>query len=676
MIVKSLKSSKINPIYIFAFIIISGFLLLNSNNIINKSIKEQFLPQIILRALGSKDFQEGTNDVCNKGTEELKEYYETGDLSSLGIKDNNSSISTDIDNEEHIKALIDIVRGATGEQTAEDTTENLKIYGKHLIVPLIFMFAGVLAIPGWIICCSCCSCNCCCCCCCTNIVCKIPFFIVTYACYIAVLCVSIYGLSIYDPVFTGLADTECSILKFFNETLEGETREELPKWAGINEIENILTNTVTQLDNLPIEMGTTLNSNKQLIEDKRRDFEAIMDGNSDSIDPSGTGKYGNFDKNTQKAVPVGSYMDLWYKEYSVFASNSKTFLNQAQGNFQNLISDNTLSSSLNQGKSVIGDIGNSISNIKDGVADIIIDYSDVIDDYGKLGFKVLFSVLAAIDGATAGLMLLLCLTSGKFCNKCCLCRCIFKLGLHLLWNIMALFMVITLISGSLITSLGTAGSDLTTSINYFISPDNLNLSDPSKKPMLFGDVGTKLNKCFNDDGDITSDIGISIGGTSSFNNLSQIVQNIETIENSFNSIKDDKPAYKKMMDDYDTNKDTDPLYDTNFKDRTNEIEVSYDAYLNSEITGLRSFKNKIRNFTDEFTRYTGNSTNIFSLINCRFIGKNIQVILKNIDKSLGNDIYNIGVCFIAMGCCLAVSIIFTIFLIIIINKSVEENKKE
>ena len=132
-----------------------------------------------------------------------------------------------------------------------------------------------------------------------------------------------------------------------------------------------------------------------------------------------------------------------------------------------------------------------------------------------------------------------------------------------------------------------------------------------------------------------------------------------------------------MIKDHSDKKVTNSLiYNDDFITYTNNIKVSYDAYLDSEIKGLSSFKVKIKNFTDEFTRYTGNSTNIFSLINCRFIGKNIQVILKNIDKSLGNDLYNIGVCFIAMGCCLAVSIIFTIFLIIIINKSVEENKKE
>ena len=38
----------------------------------------------------------------------------------------------------------------------------------------------------------------------------------------------------------GLSDTECSILKFFDQFLDGETKQEKPRWPGITGINGIL----------------------------------------------------------------------------------------------------------------------------------------------------------------------------------------------------------------------------------------------------------------------------------------------------------------------------------------------------------------------------------------------------------------------------------------------------
>ena len=57
--------------------------------------------------------------------------------------------------------------------------------------------------------------------------------------YALVVVVCIYGFSQSNHIFVGLANTECSILKFFDEVLEGESKDSLPKWAGIKGIKDI-----------------------------------------------------------------------------------------------------------------------------------------------------------------------------------------------------------------------------------------------------------------------------------------------------------------------------------------------------------------------------------------------------------------------------------------------------
>ena len=90
-------------------------------------------------------------------------------------------------------------------------------YGKHLLPSLIFFAIGILCIPGWLICCFCCCCNCCCCCCCKKPGCKLPCFIFTYIFYGLSVAICIYGLTQSNKIFVGLSDTECSILKFFDQ---------------------------------------------------------------------------------------------------------------------------------------------------------------------------------------------------------------------------------------------------------------------------------------------------------------------------------------------------------------------------------------------------------------------------------------------------------------------------
>ena len=63
-------------------------------------------------------------------------------------------------------------------------------------------------------------------------------------------------------------------------------------------------------------------------------------------------------------------------------------------------------------------------------------------------------------------------------------------------------------------------------------------------------------------------------------------------------------------------------------------------------------------------------------INCAFLGKNVKVMLKYLDDSVGNQFKMFGIIVLFNGVVMAFSIIFTILLVIIVNSTLELRKKE
>ena len=773
-------------------IILSPLLIINSNFVTEKRNQQKlnidagkkFQKILIGRYLQS--FEEGMEKVCNKGSDELKDYYLTGALDKLGISNATFSQKED-ENPEYINALIDVIKGFTGDESDNDILDNGKTYGMHMLGIGIFLAIAILSIPGWVVCCSCCCCNCCCCCCCKKPNCKLPFFIVTTVLYLLVIAICIFGLVKSNSVFEGLADTECSILKFCNEIIDGETKDEKPKWVGINGVTKLLGDVKNKINLLGQRTLQDLRNQDTEIKTQKSQFEDLLQENSIKVtsdSPSGTNQnykdvandagttsykyrldittkeiYGEFNKANKKVDPEGSFIGVWFKEYSETAEKSEQSIDEATQKFETILADDSVTSSLDDAKSSIDEIGSSINEIKDGIASGIVDISDYIDEYGKSGFKIFYTILIVIDGLIAFLMFLLCFFSGKLCNNCCLCRCAFKCLIHLLWNLLALFMIITFLIGFLFSFIGTIGKDMVTVLTYFISEENLGKKEGEGEPLLFGSEGGKLNKCFNGDGDILEDLGFDLGDMGSFDELNNINEEIDTYKQTFKDITQKRFAYnemKKALEErvqyktttfsiisYETSaspyelsqllqqynikvgandiwsnscssentsgktcheiKNEDPPSsgdsdtqriatrikavkdlvgvangngDYSFKPLTDALNTKYDAFLKSELKTLEIFKTTITDINSLFDDYVGENGSVFDFFNCKFIGNNILVILKNLKECLGTDFYTVGVCLIIAGCSMAISIIFTILLIVIINISVEQNKRD
>ena len=532
----------------------------DKNNLFEKIISGRFLEEV--------EVENNTTKVCDKTSDNLKEYYKTGDKSILGIDDD------EIKGEEgeHIQALINLFKihfskNVTNKRALEEkggddaTLTNIITYGKHILPLIVFLGIAILSIPGWLICCICCCGNCCCCCCCKKNSCKLPSFVFSYICYGIVGLICFYGLSKSNSIFIGINDTECSILKFVDEVLEGETKENPPYWAGIEVITNILNRLSSKVEELKTGTEAKLNAQKTIIDEKKNNFEDTLETGSNAITSNYKGTYdskeyqldiaknfGTFTKSTRTSSPENSICDLWFKEYNYTAANAEYFITETKKNFNILLKDNSVSQSLNKGKQSMKEIEEAFDDIKLKVAGNIIKYGDDIDKYGKLVFKILYTVLLLMDAGVAAFMLLLCFCSGRLCSCCCCPRVFCKFFIHILWNIMAIFMIALFMFGSLFTISGKVGKDMMSVVSYLVSEENLGENNDT---ILLGDVKKYLNRCFNKDGDILTELGFNMNSMNSFEGIKNAELQFEDIENEFKD-KKNKFVYKEYLSQLDS----------------------------------------------------------------------------------------------------------------------------
>ena len=799
----------------FMLLVLSIFLLIGKSSQ-NESQKDLFSKNN-LRFLSNATT--ATDEICERAESELNEYYQSGDLSIIGL--DNETIKCEDKDKPHIKAIINILKSNLGsdgdndesnigssEPTSlrnlgeDDLKDNAITYGKHLIAYIFFLAVGVLCIPGWLICCFCCCCNCCCCCCCKKPSCKIPCFIITFVFYATSIAICIYGLSQSNQFFEGLANTECSLLRFVDEVIIGETKQTLPRWGGINGIYEILDDLNTVLHNMKISTSDDLNTKIAEVGIAKGIFLGNLKDVGNKYNPSGTyknnyiythpgssgisgylassddyildlvEKFGTYDETNKVGFPDDSFVNLWVTEYKIVANNADDQMSSAQTSFDSILGTqfSSITDSLKEGTTAVDDISSSFNDIKSQALDSLSDYSSDIDYYGKLGFKIYYGVLALMNLALAAFILLICLCSGKSCTNCCCCRCICKLSTHILWNILWFFTIITFLLGSIVSIIGEVGGDLMTVVSYVVSEDNLNSQDG----IDIGEAKKYLSTCINGNGSIENDLGFNMDSLQNFDDIKKAQGQINNITEEFES-KLDMITYKllmeKLRDRYYFNTTefsliktgtntfinlvavltainektssgnkkweltcpstytctntapsgttcyepknckphdhpsmpTDSVTkealditlgmhnimkrawdgssliesdDPGFKKSLELLKDDYHDFLYSYINGLKFFNTTINKLTEKINQYAGEDGGMFDFLNCKFIGKNIKIILKYLKDALGGKVKTIGILMIVVGCSLFVSISSTILIIVIINLDIDKNKND
>ena len=788
-------------------ILLCPLLIINSNYLNKKREQEKALKQDIkiLRQLYARkldsssdddSFTSDTNKICEKGTKDLQNYYKTGDGSIIGIKEDEEIKSEN--NPKYIDALVNLIssEGSSGD--------NIKDYIMHLIPVLIFLVIAILSLPGWLVCCICSCCKCYCCSCCQKPVCKLPFYIVTMVIYALGICISIYGLSQSNIIFVGLADTECSLLKFIGEVLNGETKQTKPRWGGITNIVNTFEDVITKIDGLDEQTATSLSNSNFKAEGKKQEFETALQTYSKNIyddeNISGEGNYKHsltlsngksgtyvldiikkFGKFTPTSTPIAtsdSFVEMWYEEYKQVSESSKQQMEDSSGYYGDLLNEkSTGTSEIRTGINSIKDIQKTFDDVKDKISKIIIDYSDLIEKYGKLASKIVFYVLMVIDIAIVVFSTLKLFFS--FGTGNCFVNCLTKSMIHILWNILGLLTFLTLLIGSLFYGLGTIGKDLISVVSFLVSDKNLQKGEDA---LLLGDAAKYLIVCINGDGDLKEALNFNISAMNNIDTLRTAKMRIEGAIEDSNQLLEVKIAYNNYLEKYNERKsytiDNFKLIDvsdeskfltfneylsefnseiaSSKKDRwsitcesnedshscesidtshstvqycikpstcqtknvedwyssstgedslkvtsafidsiktakkkstitqddldssspfpTKSIEnvlkflnYKYTKFLESQTASLKIYNDTISELTDMFNLFAGNNGTIFDIVNGKFIGRNVKVILKYLEKSLGNNFKTMGICLIIVGLSMCISIPFTILLNLILD---------
>ena len=679
--------SKLKSYHIIIFGCILGIILvLNSNSVNQKKLKEKeskeqiaFFNKIIsqrkLQQLNPGTPQDEdedeevivTDEVCSYASDELKEYYKTSDLSKIDLDD--GSIKCEDKDKDYMQALIAIVQKLVegdendengnnernpinpnpGDNTNDgdsgtgggnrrnlrnlidkDTEENIKIYGKRILYVLVFAIFSILSFLGWIICCFCNCCNCCCCCCCKKSGCIIPFFIFTYLFYALVVAVCIYGLTQTNKIFTGLSNTECSFLKFFDEIIYGEEKEERPKWVGIEGVSHILDNLHNEITDMKdSDLEGELNSNMNEIDLEKNNFlqslktahlDFYQDTNANTpkdgycieyastdgrkVKIEGTDKdligrycidvidlFGKYDesKSTEEEKFTGVNR-AWYTEISGVESETAESLNDVRESFHQILVEKLedIEGGVNQGIDKLEKLRKPFDNVYNEISDAIYDFSEIANNQGESIIKLVFGALAGLNVALAILLLLICLFSGTSCVSCCCCRCICKLFTHLIWNILAILMIVSFLLGSVLACLGRVGGDLMSFVSYVLSQENFDKEDDA---VLLGKLGQGreiLEKCIVGDGDLSTTFDLS-SITEHFDTIREKKNDIQRFKQDFNNLAQNYPAYNEYLK---------PLLEKkiNFNEDTNFKNI--DAETNSEAMPYFSLFNIINSLND------------------------------------------------------------------------------
>ena len=284
-----IQKKLLKPINIIFLSCLLGVILIVNSNYANK---EKLLNKKneIIEYLFSPRKLEGSNidysqKVCSKASDDLNEFYATGDFSKIGLEDDR--IKCDDKEATYLQNLINLVNHARDKEGVElegSLEDSAKDYAMHYLAMAVFLTFGLLAIFGWIICCFCWCCNCCCCCCCKRKpICKKICFVFTYVFYALVVAACSYGLAQTSNVFSAMNDTGCSILKFFDQLLNGEAQTDQPYWAGVNSIKDTLSDLTNYIDHSGHSAHEQLSQSMNRLDNYEQNFISYMDESSEYL---------------------------------------------------------------------------------------------------------------------------------------------------------------------------------------------------------------------------------------------------------------------------------------------------------------------------------------------------------------------------------------------------------
>ena len=689
-------------------------------------------------------------ELCQNADEKLyKYYYEEGSYDK----------EYETDEVDDSQILINLIK--------DQNTDDIKEYIKKCAKWLAFIIFGILTIIGWVVCCVCACCGCCCFTkCCQNKIASFVTFVLCAACYGVVAILGIYTAASANRALTGLNNTSCSLLSFVDDIVNGQKRVTKPYWKGIDGLEEVLNSTKDGIDK-------TIKENQATFYDSIRDYNKGIDDSENNLKQlksedakDNNNKYyyitlpssSKFDENNIVPICISTwdtYMVKFNAEYNGVKEASGEVLNNMAQTFNDVTgcksNDNTgcgksdafdaITDSLN----AVNDISKSFKNIQSDLTDPWYDIQSTINDIGKNSLKIAGSVICVFCASVCALIILFKLMNcaGK----------IFRIVIHILWNIVALTTIVSFILGGVIGLLGKIGIDLVSVMNFIISEDNLSANDPEIIGKI--DKADYLIRCLHKDGDLATELDLENKASSiqklndlreSLTNLSEIYssQAKSTFPNEYyellekyykNNFYEYEYSNNKTKEEFIINNDLEKLNNklstcANKEIWGNETEVSNyptiptantyiniydiknfdynnrysgfcsadsntianelgarleritDFFTNSEMTSLKNKEKDVKDsmdeiyknlnkaiatsltiisaITDKLNENVGEDGQLWGMINCKFMGEGLKVLLKNIHDGLGSRFVNLGNVLVAMAFLEVFAIVFTL----------------
>lgn len=369
-------------------------------------------------------------------------------------------------------------------------------YKGYFTLLLLFIVLFILWIPCC--CCVCCRCHCTCCCCCLPDICgKFTRMFVYASLFLMaiVLILSIVGLSRNTGIFEGVYGIGCSILKIEDHFARGdEYKQQKNYWIGVDELKKKL-NTVDEAIGILRESAKNLTERlnsidpsileKNLTEDYENRTTMLIPSplpdTDEGFQPEYLTKYGPITDNSTYLYEVN-------QEYSTIVNSSKKQINTT-------LSIITLADGvLETFNDVIPKVNDFLTTVLDGMEDGLTtffknfgNYLTEGDSWLRSAMNTLFSINLVLSIAvTVALVLIFFFDKG---------RCL----LGLAWFFIFLFMLFSLLFGSLFGLVSNLFCDAGYGLNYFVKNiGGLNVGN------LDDDVKGTINVCFNGDGSMDS----------------------------------------------------------------------------------------------------------------------------------------------------------------------------
>ena len=433
-------------------------------------------------------------------------------------------------NEDYILSLIKII-----DKDNTNKKENIKTYLKHLIPSLIILAFAFISIIIWVlfIICGLCK-NCKKCSCCLKQKCKSCSYSLVVIVLLSSFILSIIGILRTKKLFSNFDKISCSMLRFVNDITEGQTTSKSTyKWSGIDGINNLITKLKTLTSNLATKITdlddkfNQINEPSGHFDDYKLELQTIYNNlitrYIDSV---------NLIEGSEKLIPI------YIKNYGP-ENEANTILNLAKNEIETI--KDILEETNNNVKSSFGnsEFSNTLTTAQNNLQNLIQSIDKINNDFitplykknnnlkknGKKLFKSFFIICTLLN------LLFIVLNVCFFCECFPSIECIFKFLIHIIWNCLALVMVISFLLSGIFSIISVLSKDVVSVVNFSLSSNNLNSENP-KIIKNFGDGKEYLDICINGNHNLMNSFFGSIG--TNINGLLSVETSINTYINYLN----------------------------------------------------------------------------------------------------------------------------------------------